>query len=59
MSVHVVDNSAKRWENLLAEITHVELLAAKSRSLVDKLFGGNVDEMDEKVSNIGCHSLAE
>lgn len=44
-----LDNSAKRWESLLAEITHVELLAAKSRSLVEKLFDSNEEVMCEQV----------
>lgn len=35
---------------LLAEITNIELLAAKSRSIIEKLFEGNAEAMNAAVS---------
>lgn len=42
--------SAQRWEHLLGEIQTLELLGARSRSLVDKLFDGQTEEMSEQVN---------
>lgn len=51
-------HSSQRWEHLIGEMQQLELLAARSRSLVDKLFGGETAAISESDDHLLAELLA-
>lgn len=50
----ISDNSAKKWENLLNDITNQEYAIVKSQSLIKKLFESSENLTEEVKIVVQC-----